>query len=124
MAAVTAIEMWFVPVRFIYCSARALTHLGFSGGPKIAYRGGRIDATQPNNPGVPEPQQSLDEHIASFDRQGFTKEEMIGLVACGHSFGGVQHTAFPDIADSSSDPENTSGNARFDTTATHFDNNV
>jgi hypothetical protein len=61
-----------------------------SGGPRIAYRGGRVDATGPGPVGVPEPHQSLDEHVASFARQGFTLEEMIGLVACkliptGHS---------------------------------------
>jgi hypothetical protein len=57
-----------------------------SGGPEIAFRGGRVDATGPNSPGVPEPQQDLDEHIASFARQGFTQNEMIGLVACGYVF--------------------------------------
>jgi hypothetical protein len=54
-----------------------------SGGPEIAFRGGRVDATEPNAPGVPQPQESLDSHIASFARQGFTQTEMIGLVACG-----------------------------------------
>ncbi|KAJ6528839.1 heme peroxidase [Mycena capillaripes] len=53
------------------------------GGPEIAFRGGRIDAVEPNAPGVPQPQQNIDSHIASFARQGFTKTEMIGLVACG-----------------------------------------
>jgi hypothetical protein len=54
-----------------------------SGGPEIAFRGGRVDAEEPNAPGVPEPQQDIDSHIASFARQGFTETEMIGLVACG-----------------------------------------
>jgi hypothetical protein len=54
-----------------------------SGGPEIAFRGGRVDATEPNAPGVPQPQEGLDSHIASFARQGFTQTEMIGLVACG-----------------------------------------
>jgi hypothetical protein len=54
-----------------------------SKGPEIKFRGGRIDATEANKPGVPEPQQDLDAHIASFARQGFTQTEMIGLVACG-----------------------------------------
>lgn len=56
---------------------------GYSGGPEIAFRGGRIDAAVPNAPGVPGPEQDLDSHIASFARQGFTQTEMIGLVACG-----------------------------------------
>ena len=49
---------------------------------------------------------------------------MIGLVACGHTFGGVQNVAFPTIVDPSTDPNNTSGNAHFDSTFTHFDNKV
>ena len=95
-----------------------------SGGPKIAYRGGRVDATEANTPGVPQPQESLDEHVASFARQGFTPEEMIGLVACGHTYGGVQNVAFPDIVDPSTNPLDTSGNVHFDSTFVQFDNNV
>ena len=95
-----------------------------SGGPKVAYRGGRVDATEANAPGVPEPQQPIEEHIASFARQGFTQEEMIGLVACGHTFGGVQNVAFPTIVEPSTDPNNTSGNVPFDSTDVQFDNKV
>ncbi|KAJ7822616.1 heme peroxidase [Mycena olivaceomarginata] len=94
------------------------------GGPQIAFRGGRIDAEEPNIPGVPEPQQDLDSHIASFARQGFTKEEMIGLVACGHTFGGVQHDPFPDIVPELNDPHNVESVAHFDSTSTSFDNNI
>ncbi|KAJ7805407.1 heme peroxidase [Mycena olivaceomarginata] len=94
------------------------------GGPEIAFRGGRVDATGPNSPGVPEPQQDLDEHIASFARQGFTQSEMIGLVACGHSFGGVQHDPFPDIVPELNDPNNTQSVQHFDSTNVHFDNNI
>ncbi|KAJ6596113.1 heme peroxidase [Mycena sp. CBHHK59/15] len=62
---------------------RAIMAVENCGGPEIAFRGGRVDAAVPNQPGVPEPQEGLDSHIGSFSRQGFTKEEMIGLVACG-----------------------------------------
>jgi hypothetical protein len=65
------------------CSGLVRLIIRASGGPEIPYRGGRVDALEPNAPGVPEPQQDLDAHIASFARQGFTKTEMIGLVACG-----------------------------------------
>jgi catalase (peroxidase I) len=54
------------------------------GGPTIAFRGGRLDAGEPNSPGVPEPQQDLDAHISAFARQGFTQTEMISLIACGY----------------------------------------
>ncbi|KAJ7830415.1 heme peroxidase [Mycena olivaceomarginata] len=94
------------------------------GGPEIPFRGGRIDAGEPNTPGVPEPQQDLDSHIAAFARQGFTQTEMIKLVACGHSFGGVEHAPFPDIVPEINDPNNTLSVAHFDMTFAHFDNNV
>jgi hypothetical protein len=70
--------------------------LKFSGGPEIAFRGGRVDALEPNVAGVPEPQQDLDSHIASFARQGFTQTEMIGLVACGcvRVFGLTAYTTY------------------------------
>ncbi|KAJ7913189.1 heme peroxidase [Mycena leptocephala] len=96
----------------------------FCGGPQIPFRGGRVDATEPNLPGVPKPEQTLDSHIASFARQGFTQDEMIGLVACGHTFGGVQHAPFPDIVPELNDPNNSESVSHFDTTNTHFDNNI
>lgn len=54
-----------------------------SGGPEIPFRGGRVDAAEPNNPGVPQPEQNLKTHIAAFARQGFSQTDMISLVACG-----------------------------------------
>ncbi|KAF8144293.1 heme peroxidase [Mycena galopus ATCC 62051] len=96
----------------------------FCGGPQIPFRGGRVDATEPNLPGVPEPEQTLDSHIAAFAKQGFTQDEMIALVACGHTFGGVQHAPFPDIVPELNDPNSTESVAHFDTTNTHFDNNI
>ncbi|KAF7340536.1 Peroxidase [Mycena sanguinolenta] len=94
------------------------------GGPEIPFRGGRIDATEPNAPGVPEPEQDLDSHIAAFARQGFTQTEMISLVACGHTFGGVQHDPFPDIVNVLNDTTDTEDVAHFDSTFVTFDNNV
>ncbi|KAJ7657921.1 heme peroxidase [Mycena polygramma] len=94
------------------------------GGPEIAFRGGRVDALEPNAPGVPEPQDALASHIASFARQGFTQTEMIGLVACGHTFGGVQHSTFPDIVPQLNETGNGQSVAHFDTTFTTFDNNI
>ncbi|KAF7330711.1 Peroxidase [Mycena sanguinolenta] len=93
-------------------------------GPEIAFRGGRADAAVPNAPSVPESQQDLASHIASFARQGFTQEEMIGLVACGHTFGGVQHDFFPDIVNVLNDTSDTEDVAHFATTFVTFDNNV
>ncbi|KAK7018337.1 peroxidase [Favolaschia claudopus] len=101
-----------------------ITSVETCGGPIVPFRGGRIDAGEPNKPGVPEPQQDLDAHIASFARQGFTQTEMIGLVACGHSFGGVAHAEFPQSVPELHDSNNTESVQHFDTTFGHFDNNV
>ena len=63
----------------------------------VPFRAGRADATQAGPPGVPEPFQDLVSHTESFRRQGFNKSEMIALVACGHTLGGVRRDDFPDI---------------------------
>ncbi|KAH7092728.1 heme peroxidase [Auriculariales sp. MPI-PUGE-AT-0066] len=94
------------------------------GGPEIPYRHGRVDAKSSNNPGVPEPQQPLSSHIRSFARSGFSKEEMIGLVACGHTFGGVQNKIFPQIVPPLNDPTNNESTHFFDASGFKFDNAV
>jgi hypothetical protein len=63
----------------------------------IPFRPGRIDATEAGPMGVPEPQQEINSHVSAFERQGFSKKEMIGLVACGHTLGGVHAADFPQI---------------------------
>ncbi|KAH7101482.1 heme peroxidase [Auriculariales sp. MPI-PUGE-AT-0066] len=94
------------------------------GGPSLSYRGGRIDAVKPNIAGVPEPDQQLAAHTAAFARQGFNKTEMIGLVACGHTFGSVQSSNFPDVVKkNATDPHSETG-AAFDKSIVKFDNNV
>ncbi|KAL0575763.1 hypothetical protein V5O48_006206 [Marasmius crinis-equi] len=75
----------------------AVLGVGSCGGPLIPYRGGRADATSAGPATVPEPQQDLASHTESFRRQGFTQSEMIALVACGHSLGGVRQQDFPEI---------------------------
>ncbi|KAK8031846.1 heme peroxidase [Apiospora arundinis] len=67
------------------------------GGPKVPFRAGRIDATEAGVLGVPEPQQDLDKHKAIFAKAGFNTEDMIAMVACGHTLGGVHHEDFPDM---------------------------
>jgi hypothetical protein len=93
-----------------------------SGGPSLAFRGGRVDAQSPNKAGVPTPEQDFDTHKAAFARQGFTQTEMIQLVACGHTVAGVQHRFFPTIVPPSSDPNNLEGNVHLDSTFDKFDN--
>ena len=41
------------------------------GGPKMAFRAGRVDATEAGPKGVPEPQQDLDTHKNIFAKAGF-----------------------------------------------------
>jgi catalase (peroxidase I) len=67
------------------------------GGPIIAYRGGRIDAMFAGPPGVPTPEQPVEDFIETFRKQGFTQEEMIGLVACGYTLGLVSRIPFSMI---------------------------
>ncbi|GLB40889.1 putative peroxidase family protein [Lyophyllum shimeji] len=90
------------------------------GGPVIPYRGGRIDAQVAGPATVPEPQQDLQSHIDAFKRQGFTQAEMIALVACGHSLGGVRRDDFPQIVDATAP----NGFANFDGIPLKFDNAV
>ncbi|KAJ7318798.1 heme peroxidase [Mycena albidolilacea] len=116
------VSSMFIP--YTSCSGNDNLVIENCGGPEIAFRGGRIDAGEPNTPGVPEPQQDLDSHVAAFTRQGFTQTEMIKLIACGHSFGGVEHAPFPDIVPEMNDANNTLSVAHFDSTFVHFDNNV
>ncbi|KAL7924845.1 heme peroxidase [Trichoderma austrokoningii] len=89
----------------------------------IPYKGGRVDAAGPGPSGVPQPQQDLASHTASFARQGFDVTEMITLVACGHSIGGVHGVDFPEIVPN---PPNTGTDnmVTFDTTNDNFDNIV
>jgi hypothetical protein len=64
----------------------------------IPFRAGRVDADGPGPKGVPKPEEDIESHTRSFARQGFNVSEMIALVACGHTMGGVHNTDFPEIA--------------------------
>ncbi|PPQ63257.1 hypothetical protein CVT24_006782 [Panaeolus cyanescens] len=75
----------------------AIMAVATCGGPVIPFRGGRIDTWTAGGFGTPEPQHDLSTLNESFRKQGFNQEEMIKLVACGHSFGGVRSTEFPSL---------------------------
>ncbi|KAL8343394.1 hypothetical protein RB598_004643 [Gaeumannomyces tritici] len=91
------------------------------GGLKIPYRTGRVDAVAAGPLGVPLHTDPLDKMVAAFDRMGFTRAEMIGLVACGHSIGQVHSVDFPDLVKGSPGPANV---ASFDRTPNAFDTSV
>jgi catalase (peroxidase I) len=96
-----------------------------SGGPQIDFRGGRVDATQAGPASVPQPQDALTSHTAAFARMGFTPTEMIQLVACGHTIGGVQRAAFPNVVPKKDATKtNPDGNMVFDQTFDAFDNHM
>ncbi|XP_006457946.1 hypothetical protein AGABI2DRAFT_199045 [Agaricus bisporus var. bisporus H97] len=77
------------------------------GGPIIPFRGGRFDAVTAASSSfsVPEPFQDFQTHLDMFRRQGFSQTEMITLVACGHTIGGVRNTDFPHIVSPKGDSE-------------------
>ncbi|KAJ7819161.1 heme peroxidase [Mycena leptocephala] len=78
-------------------AAGAVVAVGQCGGPSIPFKPGRVMAAAAGPSGVPVPTGTLAQHTAAFQRQGFTATEMIGLVACGHTLGGVTAVDFPTI---------------------------
>jgi hypothetical protein len=93
------------------------------GGNKIPFRAGRIDAQEAGPAGVPEPSTDLDTTREAFTKAGFSTEDMIAMVACGHSLGGVHSTDFPEIVGVKADPNNDTV-AHFDVNFAQFDNGI
>lgn len=58
-------------------------------GPIVPIRYGRLDATSRGPTGVPQVQNSVVTLRQQFERMGFNPTEMIQLIACGHTIGGV-----------------------------------
>lgn len=75
----------------VYASVRSC------GGPVVPIRGGRKDVFAAGPLGVPQPQNGLGTFSNQFARMGFTSTEMIQMVACGHTLGGVHADNFPQI---------------------------
>ncbi|KAL8947337.1 MAG: hypothetical protein Q9222_006367 [Ikaeria aurantiellina] len=90
------------------------------GGPIIPVKTGRVDATEAGPPGVPLPQNSLYTFQNQFLRTGFDSTQMIQVVACGHTLGGVHAANFPQIVPPGSAPNDVKV---FDST-TKFDEKV
>ncbi|KAJ9502978.1 hypothetical protein H2202_001130 [Exophiala xenobiotica] len=99
----------------VYASVRAC------GGPVVPLRAGRIDATQAGAVGVPDPKDNRQKMAAQFARMGFNQQEMIQVVACGHTLGGVHSAQHPAIV-----PDGTTalGTGDFDATNSTYDNKV
>lgn len=75
----------------VYASVRSCK------GPIIPFRAGRVDATAGGPLGVPDVLDDIETLTEKFARQGFNQTEMIGLVACGHTLGGVHGADFPTV---------------------------
>lgn len=102
-------------------AAGAVHSVATCGGPVIPFRGGRVDTFEAGGFGTPEPHQDIETIQRSFTMAGFSQSEMIKLVACGHTMGGVRSDAFPQLV-----PVPEAGGLGihdFDTTPT-FDNKV
>ncbi|GME28877.1 putative wsc domain containing protein [Neofusicoccum parvum] len=98
----------------VYTAVRAC------GGPVVPIRTGRVDARAAGAIGVPLPQNSLGTFTNQFDRTGFSVTEMISVVACGHTLGGVHAANNPEIVPVGSAEDDV---VKFDTTDA-FDNKV
>ncbi|KAI1170310.1 heme peroxidase [Nemania sp. FL0916] len=91
------------------------------GGPVVPIAAGRIDATESGPIGVPLPQNSAFTFGQQFTRMGFSQEEMIQVVACGHSVGSVHELEFPEIVPVGTTSD---GERPMDSTVHQFDNKV
>ncbi|KAF7300623.1 Peroxidase [Mycena chlorophos] len=92
------------------------------GGPAMQVRGGRIDTNVAGPYGVPNASDTSESIVATFAHQGFNISEMIQLVACGHTLGGVRYPDFPDVVAAPSDTSETVVDL-FDDTQ-QFDHNI
>ncbi|KAF1924541.1 heme peroxidase, partial [Didymella exigua CBS 183.55] len=95
------------------------------GGPAVPVRGGRQDAAGAGAIGqVPDAANAIGIFRNQFTRMGIAgvnDTEMIQLVACGHTLGGVHAAEQPNIIDSGTFPNNY---AHFDTSVASFDNKI
>ena len=63
-----------------------------------------MDAVRAGPSGLPKKEDGINTFLNIFDRLGFNQEDMIALVACGHTLGGVHHADFPELVDKNGDP--------------------
>ncbi|WYZ34738.1 hypothetical protein EsH8_I_001014 [Colletotrichum jinshuiense] len=91
------------------------------GGAKMPFRAGRVDAVAAGPAGVPEPDTPLETTRSTFAKAGFSSSEMISLVACGHTLGGVHSRNNPHITGLDPSPDTVT---KFDGTFDNFDKNI
>lgn len=91
------------------------------GGARMPFRAGRVDALEAGPAGVPEPDTPLETTRARFSGAGFNESDMISLVACGHTLGGVHSSNNPHITGLGPTPDTVT---KFDSTFDSFDSRV
>lgn len=91
------------------------------GGARMPFRAGRVDALEAGPAGVPEPDTPIETTRARFAGAGFSEADMIALVACGHTLGGVHSRNNPHITGLDPTPDTVT---KFDSTFDSFDNRV
>lgn len=88
---------------------------------RVPLRLGRKDAMEAGIKGVPEAHTDLDTTRKRFATASLNETDMITLIACGHSIGGVHSVDHPEIV---SGPVSAENKLSFDTTKGELDNNV
>ncbi|KAJ0103857.1 WSC domain-containing protein [Diaporthe amygdali] len=91
------------------------------GGAWMPFRAGRVDALEAGPAGVPEPGTPLETTRARLADAGFSVPDMISLVACGHTLGGVHSRNNPHITGLDPTPDTVT---KFDSTFDSFDNRI
>ncbi|KAG4423745.1 hypothetical protein IFR04_003170 [Cadophora malorum] len=93
----------------------------------INLRAGRIDATKAGPTGVPKADDPFDKSNSTFAKAGFSTQEMIQSIACGHTIGAVHRRNHPEIVLDDEvmgpDPE-MDGADTFDSTPFIYENKV
>ncbi|KAJ4313780.1 hypothetical protein N0V84_009241 [Fusarium piperis] len=100
-----------------------VSHGACGGTTKIPFRYGRIDAPEAGPFGVPEASTPLKTTLDRFKQAGYSREEMILLVSCGHTLGGVHSIDFPEISKGDTNPYNDTV-THFDSSPHEFDNRI
>ncbi|KPM44987.1 hypothetical protein AK830_g1519 [Neonectria ditissima] len=100
-----------------------VSHNSCGGTTKIPFRYGRVDAEQAGPTGVPETHTPLKTMLARFATAGFSQEDMITMVACGHTLGGVHSVNNPQISSGDTNVYNDTV-THFDSSPNQFDNTV
>ncbi|KAH6981359.1 heme peroxidase [Ilyonectria sp. MPI-CAGE-AT-0026] len=100
-----------------------VSHSSCGGSTKIPFRYGRIDANEAGQAGVPEAHTPLKTMLGRFVTAGYSQSDMITMVACGHTLGGVHSVNFPEISKGSTNIYNDTVTT-FDSSPYQFDNSI